>query len=447
MTATPRRPLPAEPPAGAPPRCPAGRSPAPLYGPGLDGDNLPELYARLRARYGPVAPVSLAPGVYAWLVMGYREVLRLARDERNFSHDPRLWNLPREGRVPSDSPVLAFLGWRPALMFADGRAHRRLRSAVADTLTGIDGRELVRMVRNMAGRLVDSFGEAREVDLVPRYAHRLPALVLARLLGTDDRTGRQLAEAVTGAAAANADSGNAARRMERVLLSLIGHRRRRPGPDAVSRLLAHPAALTEEEVLHNLMVTAVAGYQPTKNWLATSVRTLLTDHSLRSSLDSGLLTLDDVLETVLWRSPPTQNLPARYATRDLCLGGQEVRAGDMLVLALAAANGDPEAVPPRDVPAAGNRGHVSFGAGPHTCPAREQARLIVRTAVEVLWHRRPGMELAVPEEDLVWWTSPWTKGLAALPVRFTAPRTVAVPAPPTLPGPAAGARTPPPPVP
>jgi len=442
MTALPRRPS-----AGQPGGCPARRRPAPLYGPHLTGDDLPALYELLRTRHGPVAPVALAPGVHAWLVLGYRELLRVARDERDFSHDPRRWTLPREGRVPADSPVLAFVGWRPALMFTDGRQHRRMRAAVADALARTDAHELGRLVRTAADRLIDAFAGRREADLVPHYAHRLPARVLTRLLGADERTGRKLAEAAAGTAAANADSANAGRRMERLLFALIEEKRRRPGPDIVSRLLAHPAALSDEEVLHNLAVTVVAGNQTTKNWIAATLRAMLTDPALRSSLDGGHLTVDDVLELVLWRFPPTQHLPARYATRDLRFGGQDVRAGDMLVLGLAAANADPRVLPRCGRPVAGNRSHLAFGAGPHTCPAQEQARLIARTAVDVLRHRLPGLRLAVPEEELVWTASPWTRSLASLPVRFAGPRPAAVPAaPPTIPAPAASeAPVPPPP--
>ena len=77
----------------------------------------------------------------------------------------------------------------------------------------------------------------------------------------------------------------------------------------------------------------------------------------------------------------------------------------------------------------GNRSHLAFGAGPHTCPAQDPARLITRTAVDTLRHRLPDLEIAVPEEQLPWITSPWSKGLAGLPVRFSAPQ-LAADAPP-----------------
>lgn len=410
--------------SGPPAHCPVTGAAAPvtaLYGPDLDGDALPALYERLRGAHGPVAPVSIAPGVDAWLVIGHRELLQLTRDEQDFSHDPRRWSLLREGRVPADSPILPMVGWRPALLFADGQQHRRMRAAVSAALAGINGHELRRSVRAAAEQVIVSFAERSEADLVADYARKLPMRVITALLGVDEQTGRHLVEAVAGTVAATADSADASKRMGAILLQLIEEKRRRRGNDITSALLHHPARLTDEEVLHNLVVMFVAGNQTTVNWIATTLRILLCDPQFRSSLTGGHLSVDDALDLVLWRFPPTQNFPARYATRDMTFGGQSIRTGDMLILGLAGANADPQILPDDGVPVVGNRSHLAFGAGPHICPAQDPARLITRTAVDTIRHRLPDLELAVPQGELEWIKSPWSRGLAALPVRFTAP--------------------------
>lgn len=410
--------------SGPPARCPVTGAAAPvtaLYGPELDGDALPALYERLRGAHGPVAPVSIAPGVDAWLVIGHRELLQLIRDEQDFSHDPRRWSLLREGRVPADSPILPMVGWRPALLFADGQQHRRMRAAVSAALAGINGHELRRSVRAAAEQVIVSFAERSEADLVADYARKLPMRVITALLGVDEQTGRHLVEAVAGTVAATADSADASKRMGAILLQLIEEKRRRRGNDITSALLHHPARLTDEEVLHNLVVMFVAGNQTTVNWIATTLRILLCDPQFRSSLTGGHLSVDDALDLVLWRFPPTQNFPARYATRDMTFGGQSIRTGDMLILGLAGANADPQILPDDGVPVVGNRSHLAFGAGPHICPAQDPARLITRTAVDTIRHRLPDLELAISEGELEWIKSPWSRGLAALPVRFTAP--------------------------
>ncbi|MFE4492578.1 cytochrome P450 [Streptomyces niveus] len=404
-----------------PPPAPAA-TPTPIFGEQLDGDRMPLLYEQLRAEHGPVAPVSVAPGINAWLVLGHRELLRLTREEQDFSHDPRRWGQLREGRVPADSPILPMVGWRPALLFADGQQHRRMRAAVSDALARINGHELRRGVRATAERLIAEFADGKQADLVSDYARKLPLMVITGLLGLDGPTGQELVKAIAGLVVANADSADASKRMGAILLALIEEKRHRPGNDVTSALLHHPVGLTDEEVLHNLVVMFVAGNQTTVNWIATTLRILLCDPAFRSSLSGGHLSVDDALDLVLWRFPPTQNFPARYATRDLRFGGQEVRAGDMLILGLAAANADPDILPEDGTPVVGNRSHLTFGAGPHTCPAQDPARLITRTAVDTIRHRLPDLELAVPETELAWIKSPWSKGLAALPVRFTEPQ-------------------------
>lgn len=394
----------------------------PIYGEQLDGDRMPLLYEQLRADHGPVAPVTVAPDITAWLVLGHRELLRLTREEQDFSHDPRRWRQLREGRVPADSPILPMVGWRPALLYADGQQHRRMRAAVSDALARINGHELRRGVRATAERLIAEFADGKRADLVSDYARKLPLMVITGLLGLDEPTGQKLVKAIAGVAVSNADSADASKRMGAILLALIEEKRHRPGNDVTSALLHHPARLTDEEVLHNLVVMFVAGNQTTVNWIATTLRILLCDPAFRSSLSGGHLSVDDALDLVLWRFPPTQNFPARYATRDLRFGDQDIRAGDMLILGLAAANADPDILPEDGVPVVGNRSHLAFGAGPHTCPAQDPARLITRTAVDTIRHRLPDLELAVAETELAWIKSPWSKGLAALPVRFTEPQ-------------------------
>ncbi|MFF6848545.1 cytochrome P450 [Streptomyces antimycoticus] len=396
----------------------------PLYGTALDGP-LTDLYERMRRDHGPVVPVEIAPRVEAWLVIGHRELLHLTRDEQYFSHDPRRWSPLREGRVAADSPLMPLVGWRPALLFADGAAHRRMRSAVADALGRVNGHELIRTVRATAERLVAGFADRHAADLVESYARLLPLQVVTELLGLDEENGARLVETLTTIVAPTVAATGANRRMGQILLELIAGKKRRPGADLTSWLLEHPVGLSDDEVLHNLVVIIVAGNNTTVNWIASTIQILLTDPAFRSSLTHGHLTVDDALDLVLWRQPPTQNFPGRYATRDLRFGGQDIRAGDMLILGLAGANADPEVLPEDGRPVVGNRSYLAFGAGPHTCPARDPARLITRTAVDTLRHRLPDMEIAVPEEQLPWITSPWSKGLAKLPVRFSAPQLAA----------------------
>ncbi len=421
------------------PGCPV-RGGAPLFGAAVAED--PHgMYARLREQYGPVAPIELEPGVEAWLVLGYPELLELTRNEQVFSKDSRRWRVPAEGRLRPDSRLLPMTAWRPTLLNLDGDEHQRLRAAVSDTLAQIDQRRLRETTEAAADALIDDWGPDGTADLVAQYARRLPLLVFTQLLGLPASAGPRLIELISHFVDSSEKSVRANAEFQAILVDLVRRCRAEPGADLTSWLLAHPAALTDEEAAHHLVVILVAGNETAINWTGNTLRLLLTDRRFRASLSGGRLTVADALEEVLWRDPPTQNFPGRWATEDTVLGGQFIAAGDMLVLGLAAANADPAAqgpvTPPTGYGAAaaregngmtGNRAHLAWGAGKHVCPAQQPARLIVETAVETLLHRLPDLQLAVPASDLTWRPSPWSRALVSLPVlysAFTPPRPAA----------------------
>ncbi|MER5639763.1 cytochrome P450 [Kitasatospora sp. NPDC002227] len=418
--------------AAPPPGCPAHQAPVdvtPLYGSAV-ADDPHGLYARMRERHGAVAPIELEPGVEAWLVLGYAELLELTRNEQLFSKDSRRWRVPREGRLKPDSRLLPMTSWRPTLLNMDGAEHQRLRGAVAQTLARIDHRELRETTENAANSLIDSWGPDGTADLVSQYARRLPLLVFTRLLGLPAEAGPHLIELISHFVDSSEKSVRANAEFQAILVDLVKRRRAEPGQDLTSWLLAHPAGLSDEETVHHLVVILVAGNETTINWTGNTLRLLLTDRRFRSTLAGGRLTVSDALDEVLWRDPPTQNFPGRWATSDTVLGGQYISAGDLLVLGLAGANADP-AVHGAGGPNAGhigNRAHLAWGAGRHVCPAQHPARLIVETAVETLLHRLPDLQLAVPANELSWRPSPWSRALVSLPVlysAFTPPRTPA----------------------
>jgi cytochrome P450 len=60
-------------------------------------------YQKLRDEWGNVAPVELEPGVGAWLLLSYADILTVARHERMFSRDPHNWRAWQDKTVAPDS--------------------------------------------------------------------------------------------------------------------------------------------------------------------------------------------------------------------------------------------------------------------------------------------------------------------------------------------------------
>src|SRR4051812_38748411 len=90
------------------------------------------VYARLRNTYGPVAPVNLA-GVPVWLVLGYQQVLDVLRNDTTWRSDIRHWRAHREGKLPTNWPLLTGYEIRQT-MFLDGAEHGAARQTLYSAL-------------------------------------------------------------------------------------------------------------------------------------------------------------------------------------------------------------------------------------------------------------------------------------------------------------------------
>ncbi|MEU6068790.1 cytochrome P450 [Streptomyces sp. NPDC047082] len=398
-----------------PPSCPI-HEPLyePLYGPEFAADPA-AAYRRLRAA-GPIAPVELAPGVRASLVVGYEAALHVLRSPETFSKDPRRWKDLADGTVPMDSPVVPMMMYRPNALWTDGAEHRRLRDAITDSLAQVDPNTLRGYVEASADTLIDRIAPAGKADLLGEYAQVLPLLVFNRLFGCPPEYGVRLVEGMSGIFD-GVDAEKANELLATTLLDLVTLKRARPGQDVTSWLMAHPAALTDEEMVHSLVLLMGAGTEPQQNLIANSLRLLLSDDRFEGTLSGGSLPVEDALDEVLWTDPPMANYAVHYPVHDVVHEGVPLRVGHPIVVSLAAANTDPSLTSDQR---AGNRAHLAWSAGPHTCPAQSPARLIAAVAVEKLLDRLPDVELAIPVEELTWRPGPFHRALAALPVVYPA---------------------------
>ncbi|MFD3326850.1 cytochrome P450 [Streptomyces sp. NPDC058701] len=410
-----------------PPQCPAHAPAAAgglhrLHGPEAEADPM-GLYEKLRAEHGPVAPVLVSGDLPAWLVLGHRENLDVARTPSRFARDPRVWRDLKEGRVPADTPLGPMVTWVPVCNFTDGPVHERLRGAVVESLQRFDKRGIRRYVTRFANQLVDRIAADGQADLVSAFSDQLPMLVMTQLVGAPDEHGPRLVNAARDMLQGTETALESDRYVTATLEQLVGERKTKPARDLASWLLEHPANLSDTEVLMHLRVVLIAAYETTANLIANTLRTVLTDRRFRASLSGGHLTLPDALEQVLWDEPPINTIIGRWATGDTLLGGQQVKAGDMVLLGLAAGNTDPQIRPDPDASVHGNRSHLAFSSGPHECPGQDIGRAIADTGIEVLLDRLPDLQLAVAADDLRWRGTLMSRHLLSLPVRF-APRPV-----------------------
>ncbi|MFI5533411.1 cytochrome P450 [Kitasatospora sp. NPDC051853] len=405
-----------------PPGCPAhGLGPdgiRRLYGPEAEADPS-GLYEKLRAEHGAVAPVLLPGDLPAWMVLGHSANLTAMRNPSRFSRDSRRWSAFRNNEVAMDSPLMPILAWQPICLFADGAEHRRLRGAVTDGLDRFDRRGIRRHVTRFADQLVDGFTGAGTADLVAQFAEHLPMLVMTQLIGMPEEYGPQLVAAVRDLMKGTETAFASNEYVAQMLRQLVERKKAEPGNDLASWLIQHEAGLTDDELMEHLRLVLLAANETTVNLIADTLRMVLTDGRFRANLSGGHMTLPDALDQVLWDSPPLSLIPGRWAAIDTELGGKQIKAGDMVILGLAAGNVDPEVRPDLGTPLYGNRSHLAFSGGPHECPGQDVGRAIAETGIDVLLTRLPDLRLAGREDELNWSGQFLARHLTELPVRFT----------------------------
>ncbi|MFF3376872.1 cytochrome P450 [Streptomyces sp. NPDC002680] len=372
------------------------------------------IYDKLRA-HGPAAPVELAPGVDATLVVQHEMALRVLQNTTLFARDSRRWAALNEGRISLDSPVLPMMMYRPNVLFTDGAVHLRLRKAVTESLAKLNISRIRRDVEPIADYLIDQFSERGRADLLNDYAKLIPLLLFNKMFGCPADIGDRLN---TGMSAMFDSQDDAIKGIEIVatcLQELITLKRREPGDDVTSWLIQHSAGLNDEELRDQLIVLMGAGLEPQRNLIASSLLLLLSDDS-RSERGSGML-VEEAIDHVLWNNPPIANYATHYPLQDVDLGGVPVDANTPVVISFAAANSDPSLNEARQMASKG--AHLAFGAGPHACPAKDPALVIALTAIEKILNALPDLTLSVPQDSLLWRPGPFHRALASLPVRFS----------------------------
>jgi cytochrome P450 len=248
---------------------------------------------------------------------------------------------------------------------------------------------------------------AKGLDLVARLAYPLPIGVITALLGVpaEDRGRfRELAAALTGVLELNwsdedrKQADAAADELTEYFGRLVAKRRTDPRDDLVTALsAAHEAdgeRLSGDELLANLALLLVAGFETTTNLIANGIVLALDHPAYAQRLRDEPALAPAYVEEVLRLESPVQ-MTSRRAEGASEIAGLGVPPGSELLLLLGAANRDPVRFPRPDVfdPERGGPPPLSFGAGVHYCLGAPLARLEAQIALPALLRRFPEMEL------------------------------------------------------
>jgi cytochrome P450 len=198
----------------------------------------------------------------------------------------------------------------------------------------------------------------------------------------------------------------------------IVQRRKSPGPDLVSALVAahdEAEALSADELLQFVVLLLLAGNETTTNLIGNGMLALGRNSGAMAALRSKPELMRGAIEEMLRYDGPVQ-ATFRTATKDTVVGGTPIDAGMGVFVIIAAANRDPAQFkdPEKfDITRESNE-HVAFGEGIHFCIGAPLARMEGSIAIGVALERFPQLRLKNPDAPVTYKGSYFLRGLSRL---------------------------------
>lgn len=387
----------------------------------------------------PVHWTEEKDGAGFWAVTRYDDIWTVDRDSDSFTSE-RFVNLED---VEDD-----LRDFRRSLLETDGPRHQALRRLIHREFTP---RNLMKnyegFLRELTKQTVDrAFAAAADndgqIDFVKMISADFPIQVLARLLDVPNEDTGQLI-AWGNEMVANADPDYAKVLLDSAESEKYRHlpfrsptvqdvwdygndlRERRVGGDGTdlvsilaNRMPEDGVPLSQQDFNNYFSLLVIAGNETTRHAISNSMLGLMEQpDQLRILRDKPELLPTAVEELLRWANPVYHF--RRTATRDLELGGKQIREGDKVVMWFASGNRDesvfedPYAI---DVTRT-NVDHMTFGKGsPHLCLGNALARMEIRLMFEELLPRLGDIELTGEVRRV---RSNFVNGIKAFPVAIT----------------------------
>jgi cytochrome P450 len=356
---------------------------------------------RNNLRYGAKCPVAFNPrhGGF-WFVTGHDEVARVTRDDATFSshHDLPTGSTPFVG---TQHPPLPF---RVTPIEIDPPVHGKWRTGLGPDFSPAAVKKLRDKMLEYTTWCIDEKIETGEIDLLADVASPVPAMINMDVMGVPSERGPEFAYLSHAIAYTNPESAEflptykAYTDAVASLAAIVEERKKHPRQDVISTL-AHlqidGEPITDGEIMEVLDLIISAGIDTTASAIACSLKYLDDDRDARQMLIENPALMPSAVEEFLRIFSPVQVL-ARTATRDVELGGQQISAGERVLVSWAGANVDERTFPdPASVilDRFPNR-HAAFGFGVHRCIGSHFARAEMNTVISEVLKRMPDYTLA-----------------------------------------------------
>ncbi len=371
---------------------------------------------RLRAD-APVHPVRLAGLPRSWLLTKHADVRMVSRDTETFTSSKG--NTLVEAEAGPNSALL------PGI---DPPRHVHYRKLINQGFTVRNVQRLEPRIRQVARDIVADITAKGEFDAVPDISAEMSLQVIADVLGVPAADRMEVfrwSNAIGSLGIEDPDYaptpqalGQAAAEMFGYCGELVEHRRKHGlTDDILSALLAAEVdgeKLNRDQLNEFFLLLAIAGNETTRNTLSHGILALSEHPQQRALLARDPDAIKPAVEELLRWATPVMHF-RRTVTRDVEIRGQQIPAGDWVLLHYLSANRDEEVFdrPDEFDVTRTDSGHAAFGGGGvHFCLGAQLARLELQVMLEELCPNVPGLRVTGPPDRL---RSSFFHGIKRLP--------------------------------
>jgi cytochrome P450 len=341
-----------------------------------------------------------------WSLWKHEDIRHVSRNAKTF--------ISSQGFLMEDFPE-AVATMSQSFLFMDDPEHQQMRALVSLAFTPRRMRQIEGWVHEEVVKLCEEVGQKGEIDFANEFAKELPGRIFADFFGVHDgeiratimdAAEKMLAwddpEAQQGRDALET-YGEEAQRLLDVCFDLIEERRKTPGEDLVSWLIAAEVdgrTLEDWEIGAFFSLLGSAANDTTRHSLAHALN-LFTDHQdQRALLMSDFPKyIDGAVEEVLRYSTPVMHF-RRTATEDTEIRGVKIAEGEKVVMWYCSGNHDSDAFDDHtkfDITRETRNAHLGFGGGgPHYCMGAALGRQMVKYGLTEVFGRFPDIEAHKP---------------------------------------------------
>lgn len=380
------------------------------------------------------APVYHMPEIGAYVVSKYKDV-------RHIVAHPEIWSIDMRGvarasmfRYQSAQDLLSNEGFpRDTKFTTDPPAHSFYRSAVCDAFSPRRVRAQQPFIQSAVDDLIDGMRGKTECEFMREFCWWLPMRVITKLLGVPYEDAGKIkhwsdvwVEPLTFGLTEERELIVAREEVElqRYLLGHLEAKRREPGQDVLSDMLAARTEagepLPESEIVGLSEHLIVGGHETATSALAAGMAILAQNPDQANELRNDPMLVEGFVEEVLRTESPSQGF-FRVAVADYEMRGVTIPMGAMVHLRFAAANRDPEQFPDPsrfDMRRSNVKTHLAFSQGVHHCIGSPYARMELYTAFRSLLAAFEDFRLAPGAEPLTHVPGLSLRTLKSVPITY-----------------------------